>query len=138
MNWLQRQNRRWWMRCDVEAHARATLAADHANASLTTQFAVDLRYLRQSSDLTIPVPELGKPATTHSLVDAFHQAHAATYGYARETERVEVVSVRVRLIWRPVISTSTSWLSATTRLIPMLNDAARRILAAPTASVSRV
>ena len=81
----------------LEAHARATLAADHANASLTTQFAVDLRYLRQSSDLTIPVPELGRPATTHSLVDAFHQAHAATYGYARETERVEVVSVRVRL-----------------------------------------
>ena len=59
---------------------------------------IDLRYIRQSSELTIRVPNVPAAELPGALADAFHREHETTYGYARPEEMVGVVSVRVQLV----------------------------------------
>jgi len=59
----------------------------------------DLRYARQSFELSVPCPDLldAEPAAlAQSLAAAFHEAHRTAYGYAHPGEQVEIVAVRVR------------------------------------------
>lgn len=56
---------------------------------------LDLRYIGQSYELTVP---LKFPATAKDLLDvreAFHEAHRARYGYAAPEKPVESVAVRL-------------------------------------------
>ena len=55
-----------------------------------------MRYLRQSYELPVPVREgaLTGPALATITVD-FHRLHEKAYGYARNTEAVEFVNLRV-------------------------------------------
>jgi N-methylhydantoinase A len=52
------------------------------------------RYKGQSFELNIPSPKKG----ARDIVASFHRAHRARYGYAQESETVEVVSTRLRSI----------------------------------------
>ncbi len=58
---------------------------------------IDLRYARQSSELTLPIPQ---DATTAELprvlAEAFHVEHERTYGYRRENDPIAIVSIRVK------------------------------------------
>ena len=60
---------------------------------------VDLRYSRQSSDLTLALPDSAnlEVPLTEALTAAFHAEHERTYGYSRQGESISVVSARVRL-----------------------------------------
>lgn len=69
----------------LEEEAREEMERDGAE-SVSIDRAIDARYRGQSFELRVPAD--GWP-------DAFHQAHAARYGYRRDSE-VEAVTVRVR------------------------------------------
>jgi N-methylhydantoinase A len=51
---------------------------------------LDMRYRGQSYELTVPFSE--------GFASAFHDFHKKTYGYSRETARLEIVNIRVRAI----------------------------------------
>lgn len=56
----------------------------------------DLRYLGQSYELTVDLPDGSLTAETWSQVEAaYHQAHAQFYGFAKETDPVEMVNLRL-------------------------------------------
>ncbi|BBK39086.1 methylhydantoinase [Allostella sp. ATCC 35155] len=86
--------------------ARTALAADgeHALAAegyggdaATLRFAADLRYLGQSSELTVPVTECLDAGGRQRLAAAFHRLYAETFGYSAD-EPVELVNLRVTAV----------------------------------------
>jgi N-methylhydantoinase A len=69
------------------------LAAEgYAPDAVILRFAADLRYLGQSSELTVEIPSAGFDRA--AMRDAFHAAYLATYGY-RADEPVELVNLRL-------------------------------------------
>jgi N-methylhydantoinase A len=57
---------------------------------------VDMRYLRQAYELTVPLTEaLFSPEAVPHLVGRFHDMHRHAYGYARDEEPVEIVYLRL-------------------------------------------
>jgi N-methylhydantoinase A len=57
---------------------------------------VDMRYLRQAYELTVPLTEAPfSPEAVPQLVRRFHDMHRRAYGYARDEEPVEVVNLRL-------------------------------------------
>jgi N-methylhydantoinase A len=76
---------------EMEREARASLLREgFANVRQRHERSVSARYRGQSFELEI------KFKTAKGLAAAFHRAHLARYGYAREQSAVEVVSARVR------------------------------------------
>ena len=75
----------------LEEEARRLLSGEGFAVEQTTlERQLDLRYLGQSYEITVPLlSALGATA------QAFHRRHQETYGYAAETEPVEVVNARV-------------------------------------------
>ena len=68
--------------------------------------AIDLRYVGQSFDLTISLPD--EPVTRSVLEDAsrrFHEQHERRYGHASPDEPIELVTVRLRA--RGLVDTPT-------------------------------
>ena len=65
--------------------------------SITHERLIDLRYKRQSSELTLPVPARVEAADIRQvLAESFHAAHEQTYGYRREDDTIAIVSVRLK------------------------------------------
>ena len=61
----------------------------------------DMRYIRQSYELSVPVQ--GGALTGNDLAaitEDFHRLHEKAYGYARDTEAVEFVNLRVVTLGR--------------------------------------
>jgi len=56
---------------------------------------MDLRYLGQSYELTIPTSAPFTEDVLRQTVENFHKKHTATYGYAVRDEPVELVNVRL-------------------------------------------
>lgn len=64
---------------------------------LTYERLIDLRYQRQSSELTLTVPAQVEAADIRQvLAESFHAAHEQTYGYRREDDTIAIVSVRLK------------------------------------------
>ena len=59
-------------------------------AAVTALRFLDMRYERQSHEITIPL--------SHDPAAAFHGSHEKLYGYGRPDSRVEIVTIRARLI----------------------------------------
>jgi len=58
---------------------------------------IDLRYARQSSELTLKVPESVTAAELpRVLAESFHSEHERTYGYRRENDPIAIVSLRLK------------------------------------------
>ncbi|HKA54146.1 MAG TPA: hydantoinase/oxoprolinase family protein [Candidatus Binatia bacterium] len=58
---------------------------------------IDLRYARQSSELTLPVPEsVAASGLPRVLGESFHAEHERTYGYRRENDPIAIVSLRLK------------------------------------------
>lgn len=58
---------------------------------------VDLRYKRQSSELTLSLPaEVPASNFRRYLLRAFHSEHERVYGYRRENDAVSLVSIRLK------------------------------------------
>jgi N-methylhydantoinase A len=81
---------------DLERSALATLREEgHAEARITIDRFLDLRYRGQSSELRVPVPDLDALHEVSVIAAAFEDEHERTYGYRDGPERVEIVSFRV-------------------------------------------
>src|SRR5262245_19530202 len=58
---------------------------------------IDLRYARQSSELTLKVPEaIAASDLPRVLAELFHAEHERTYGYRRESDPIAIVSLRLK------------------------------------------
>jgi len=72
---------------------------------------VDMRYLGQSYELSIPAP--AGPITAEiisTLINDFHRSHEQAYGYARQGEKVEVVNLRLVALGKlPRSETAGRW-----------------------------
>ncbi len=80
--------------------ARAEQEARHeqrAQTGLSYERLIDLRYMRQSSELTLPLPaQVAAADLRHVLAERFHAAHEQTYGYRREDDTIAIVSLRLK------------------------------------------
>ncbi|RJS89117.1 hydantoinase/oxoprolinase family protein [Candidatus Bathyarchaeota archaeon] len=59
---------------------------------------LDMRYIGQSYELSIPAPRPLSEGGFRGVVGLFHERHRGVYGYAAEGEAVEVVNVRLRAV----------------------------------------
>jgi len=79
---------------ELEQRAWAELRAEGiAREALRLERLLDLRYVGQSYELTVPFR-----GSVTKTVASFHQAHERRYGYADSEEPVEIVNVRLRAI----------------------------------------
>jgi N-methylhydantoinase A len=82
---------------EMESHAVGQLGAEgFQGPAVELLRRVDMRYLGQSYELSIPAPAGSITAEIVSaLIDDFHRSHEHAYGYARQGEKVEVVNLRL-------------------------------------------
>ncbi len=87
----------------LQERARADLHAEgFDDTQIMFQPALDMRYVGQSYELTIPlVPQAGAAAGPSApgiqeWVRAFHEAHRQRFSHADETEPVEIVNLRLK------------------------------------------
>lgn len=88
--WAEKLWRRSW-----EALAGEGVEEERRKISLY----VDLRYSRQSYELTLPAPYLRRAPEGECLAllaEAYHRAHEGAYGYNHPSERIELVAVRAK------------------------------------------
>ena len=87
---------------DMEAQGTQQLSREgFTGSSVALIRSADMRYIRQSYELSVPVKggELTEPALT-AITEDFHRIHEKAYGYARSTETVEFVNLRVIALGR--------------------------------------
>ncbi len=74
----------------LEARGREELVAEGVEpAGVALSRALDMRYVGQSHELTVPV------VTDDDCIASFHQAHGRRFGHQHPDEPVEIVNVRV-------------------------------------------
>ena len=87
VNWLDDA---FW---PLAGRVRQEMAAEgHDPATLALRHALDMRYVGQAHELTIG-HQPGRSAA--DIAAAFHDAHAARYGYARPDAALEIVTLRL-------------------------------------------
>ncbi|MBI2840467.1 MAG: hydantoinase/oxoprolinase family protein [Acidobacteria bacterium] len=87
---------------EMAAEGERQLAAEGA-AEIDHQVALDLRYLKQYHEVTLPVGgELLAAGDWHAVVEAFHAEHDRLYGYQLKAQGtgLELINVRVRSLGR--------------------------------------
>jgi len=76
---------------------RAQLGAETlAEEAMRFEPSVDLRYVGQSFELSVPVPREIDASTPSTLRERFHERHRQRYGHAYPEEPVELVTLRLR------------------------------------------
>jgi N-methylhydantoinase A len=84
---------------EMETEGRATLSAENVpGVGMSFLRQVDLRYMGQAYELAIRAPRRVTGESLAATVIAFHRRHAEAYGYAAESEPVELVSLRLRAV----------------------------------------
>ncbi len=86
---------------ELESQARKLLAEENVPPEHTIlERAVDLRYVGQSYELTIPVKQTGhlRVEDVDQVIADFHSWHQRVYAYGDPTEPVEFISVRLAAI----------------------------------------
>ena len=82
-------------RMEAEARARAS-DPEYPLRDLRIRRSLDLRYVGQSTELTVPLPD--GPVTAEAIrhvESAFHDEYELTYGFRAHGEAIEVVNVRL-------------------------------------------
>ena len=89
----------------LQERARADLHAEgFTDAQITFQPALDMRYVGQSFEITIPLAhQVGtvvwqSPPVILECVRAFHEAHRQRFSHADESEPVEIVNLRLKAV----------------------------------------
>jgi N-methylhydantoinase A len=85
---------------DLEARGRQALAREGiAPADVLLQRQADVRYVGQSYELTVPLPNGSvDPGTLAGVVRAFHAAHDQAYGFCAPGEPTEFVNLRLTAV----------------------------------------
>ena len=79
--------------------ARAELAGSGvAVTSADAERSIDLRYIRQGSELTIPLPDAEPGKLAELLVESFHQEHRRQFGYQRLDSVILTSTLRLRIL----------------------------------------
>jgi N-methylhydantoinase A len=81
---------------ELEAEARGTLEAEKIpadQAMFLRQF--DARYFGQAYELSVPAARPFDHDALTRVIQSFHQKHRSVYGYAAESEMVELVGARI-------------------------------------------
>jgi N-methylhydantoinase A len=84
----------------LASHVHDEVSREHIDPqSVRLERFLDLRYQRQTSELTVPVPD-GIPASIlpAALAERFHAEHERTYGYRRSNESIAVVNLRLKAL----------------------------------------
>ena len=85
----------------VDEAARQMTAERYDQGDITFVKSAELRYVRQSFRLHVPVQGIDHDdGEMTAIVDRFHAEHHRAYGYASEADPVEVVNVRLTAIGR--------------------------------------
>jgi N-methylhydantoinase A len=83
----------------MEGLGRATLAKEGLpKAAMSFSRQVEMRYVGQSYELTIPLPEQNGPlnrAMVQTVLEQFHREHDRAYGYSAPGEPAEFVTLRL-------------------------------------------
>lgn len=83
---------------EMRGRAAEEMAAEgYSNDQLQMDERLDLRYMGQSYELTVPVKEGDSEA---QIATKFHRAHAGRYGFQRPQKPVQVVNVRLNVVAR--------------------------------------
>ncbi|WP_458190369.1 hydantoinase/oxoprolinase family protein [Haladaptatus sp. NG-WS-4] len=98
---------------DFEQSGRARLSeAALSNDRMQFERVLDLRYVGQSFELSVPVPEGDVDEASIDVVEErFHERHKQRYGHAYPEESVELVTIRLRsrgVIDPPTLTTDRS------------------------------
>lgn len=82
---------------EIESQARGQLNQEgFRGKTIILNRKLDMRYLRQAYELTVPLAEIQfSQQTVPLMVQRFHDMHRQAYGYAREDEPVEIVNLRL-------------------------------------------
>jgi N-methylhydantoinase A len=82
---------------ELEEQATQQLSQEgFAGKAIVLNRFVDMRYLRQAYELTVPFTgNAFNKRTVEQLVQRFHMSHSREYGYARKQEPVEIVNLRL-------------------------------------------
>ena len=82
----------------LAARVLAEVAKENVDpATVKLERFLDLRYQRQSSEITIPVPHpLPVTSLASMMAELFHADHQRNYGYRRENESIAVVNLRLK------------------------------------------
>jgi N-methylhydantoinase A len=85
---------------ELEAQGRTALAREGvAAADVLLLRQVDIRYVGQSYELTVPLPNGSfDPATLSGVVEQFHRAHDQAYGFSAPGEPAEFVNLRLTAV----------------------------------------
>jgi len=86
-----------WLRGQFAPLAERALddmtAEGEEETAVTLHRSLDMRYLGQSHELTVDLPDL-----TADPVERFHAAHEARFGYRQPGAEVEIVTVRITAV----------------------------------------
>ena len=86
---------------EMEAEGRqALLAEGTAEANIGFERLVDMRYVGQSYELSIPFGQGNVEDALDSMLEAFHREHDRAYGFAAPGEPVEFVALRLTAVGR--------------------------------------
>ncbi len=84
---------------ELEAQGRQALARDQEHSGkITFRRTLEMRYLGQSFDLTLPAPGALDEAGLAQAQEAFHALHEHTYGYAARDMEIELVTARLEAV----------------------------------------
>ena len=72
-----------------------------ARDRISTRYAADMRYVGQSYELEVDVPDTTDRSTPDELARRFHEAHERIYAHAQRRNAVETVNLRVVHSYRP-------------------------------------
>ena len=91
----------------MEEQARIDLGREGFEGTrLLLQRFLDVRYVGQSYELTVPCPPLAARAS-HAAASRFHRAHRQRYGHSDPSQPVEIVTARLKatgVVEKPVVS----------------------------------
>ena len=91
----------------MEEQARTDLGREgFEGPRLLLQRFLDVRYVGQSYELTVPCPPLAA-RTSHAAAGRFHRAHRRRYGHSDPSQPVEIVTARLKAtgaVEKPVVS----------------------------------
>ncbi len=81
----------------LEERASAEMAAEgHKSQTIERHRSLDMRYVGQSHELTIPIKISQSPSLP--ITSLFHATHEARYGYQQPQAEVEIVNVRLTAV----------------------------------------
>lgn len=79
----------------LQSEAKEEMMAIAGDRRIYWRYQLDLRYVSQASELTVPVANPGR-ATCAAVAALFHKQHAEKYGFADRDAEVELVTLRLQ------------------------------------------